>query len=174
MTDPSSPIAEQSAILLARERTCLHLILVSASHPSPGTPPPPPLLPEGEGEMTSPPACSTWARVVKGYQPPAVSPGPSPPPSAHLLQFYKDWVARGTWARLIFETMGGEEELSFSCRVQAGEPPKSRVKSAQLMRGGGNRRGGEGKLVRREGGPLQQQVKPLPPAAVEENQRVEK
>ena len=80
----------------------------------------PPPLPEGEGEMTSPPAHSTWAGVVKGQPPPAVSPGPSPPPSAHLLQLYKDCVARGTWARLIFETKGGEEELSFSCRVQAG------------------------------------------------------
>jgi hypothetical protein len=27
-------------------------------------------------------------------------------------------VARGTWARLCFETTGGEEELSFLCRVK--------------------------------------------------------
>ncbi len=70
--------------------------------------------------MTSPHAHSTWAGVVKGQPPPAVSPGPSPPSSSHLLQLYKDCVARGTWARLIFETKGGEEELSFSCRVLAG------------------------------------------------------
>jgi hypothetical protein len=70
--------------------------------------------------MTSPPAHSTWAGVVKGQPPPAVSPGPSPPTSAHLLQLYKDCVARGPWAGLIFETKVGEEELSFSCRVQAG------------------------------------------------------
>ncbi len=102
----------------ARERTCLHLILVSQP-PFTSHPPPPP---EGEGEMSmaSPPAHSTWAGVVKGQQPPTVSPGPSPPLSAHLLQLYKNCVARGTWARLIFETMGGEEELSFLCRVPAG------------------------------------------------------
>ncbi len=81
---------------------------------------PPPPLPEGEGEMTSPQAHSTWAGAVKGQPPPAVSPGPSPPPSVQLCQLYKDCEARGTWARLIFETKGGEEELSFSCRVQAG------------------------------------------------------
>jgi hypothetical protein len=79
---------------------------------------PPPPLPEGEGEMTSPPAHSTWAGVVKG-QPPCCFTWPLPQ-SAHLLQLYKDCVARGTWARLIFETKRGEEELSISCRVQAG------------------------------------------------------
>ena len=66
--------------------------------------------------MASPPAHSTWAGVVKGQPPPVVSPGPSPP-AARLLQLYRDCVARGTWARLCFETKGGEEELSFSCRV---------------------------------------------------------
>jgi hypothetical protein len=70
-----------------------------------------------------------------------------------LLQLYKVCVARGTCARLIFETKGGEEELSFSCRVQAGaaihqkwpmepqqlpEPPKSREEKASL---GGKKEG---------------------------------
>jgi hypothetical protein len=66
--------------------------------------------------MASPPAHSTWAGVVKGQPPPVVSSGPSPP-AARLLQLYRDCVARGIWARLCFETKGGEEELSFSCRV---------------------------------------------------------
>ena len=63
--------------------------------------------------MASPYAHSTWTGVGKGQPPPAVSPGPSPPPSAHLLQLYKDYMARGTRARLIFETKGEEEELRF-------------------------------------------------------------
>ncbi len=45
---------------------------------------------------------------------------PLPPPAARLLQIYKDCVARGIWARLMFETVEGEEELSFSCRVKGG------------------------------------------------------
>ncbi len=49
------------------------------------------------------------------------------------------------------------------------EPPKSSVKSAQLMRGEGNGRGGAGKPGRR-GGPLQQQVQLPPPAVMEEEQ----
>ena len=66
--------------------------------------------------MAPPPGQPTWAGVVKGQPPPVVSPGPSAP-AARLLQLYRDCVARGTWARLCFETKGGEEELSFSCRV---------------------------------------------------------
>ena len=66
---------------------------------------------------TTPPTHPTWAGVVKGQPPPSVPPSPSTPPAARLLQLYKDCVARGTWARLWFETKGGEEELSFSCRV---------------------------------------------------------
>jgi hypothetical protein len=27
-------------------------------------------------------------------------------------------MARGIWTRLMFETVGGEEELSFACRVK--------------------------------------------------------
>ena len=68
---------------------------------------------------TTPPTHPTWAGVVKGQPPPSVPPSPSTPPAARLLQLYKDCVARGTWARLCFETKGGEEELSFSCRVGA-------------------------------------------------------
>ncbi len=81
------------------ETTCTSIILVVDNSPCQGTDvftpdpgicqPPftsyPPPLPEGEGEMTSPPAHSTWAGVVNGQPPPAVSPDPSPPPSAHLL-----------------------------------------------------------------------------------------
>ena len=140
------------------------------------SPPPPP---EGEGEMSmaSPHAHSTWAGVVKGQPPPHVSPGPSPPPSARLLQLYKDCVARGTWARLIFETKGGEEELSFSCRVPAGAATTRAAYGARADNGAraatqaskmqGTRRpaherrrewqGGEGKPGRREGGPMHQQ-----------------
>jgi hypothetical protein len=68
---------------------------------------------------TTPPTHPTWARVVKGQPPPSVPPSPYTPPAARLLQLYKDCVARGTWARLCFETKGGEEELSLSCRVGA-------------------------------------------------------
>ena len=89
--------------------------LLPATLHTPAIPPSPPER-EGEMSMASPPAHSTWAGVVKGQPPPVVSPGPSPP-AARLLQLYRDCVARGTWARLCFETKGGEEELSFSCRV---------------------------------------------------------
>ena len=65
----------------------------------------------------TPPFQRTWAGVVKGQPPPSVTPFPLPPLAARLLQLYKDCVARGTWARLCFETKGGEEELSISCRV---------------------------------------------------------
>ncbi len=143
-------------------------------HPSP-----PPPKGKGETSMASPHAYSTWAGVVKGHPPPPVSPGPSPPPSAHLLQLYKDCVARGIWARLIFETKGGEEELSFLCRVPVGASTTraaygaradNRARAAARRPANERRRngqGGEGKPGRREGGPLQQ---PLPPAAVEEEQ----
>jgi len=65
----------------------------------------------------TPPFQPTWAGVVKGQPPPSVTPAPLPPLAARILQLYKDCVARGTWARLCFETKGGEEELSISCRV---------------------------------------------------------
>ncbi len=79
----------------------------------PSHPPPP----QGEGEMSKAPplAHPTWAGVVKGQPLPVASPGPFPL-AARLLQLYRDCVARGTWARLCFETIG-EEELSFLCRV---------------------------------------------------------
>jgi hypothetical protein len=56
---------------------------------------------------------------------------------------------------LCFETKGGEEELSISCRIGAStsrtatEAAKKQV-SAQLTIGGGSGRGGEGKLGRKE------------------------
>ena len=76
-----------------------------------------PLPPRERGMSKAPPPVHpTWAGVVKGQPPPVVSPGPSPP-AARLLQLYRDCVARGTWARLCFETKGGEEELGISCRV---------------------------------------------------------
>ncbi len=77
---------------------------------------PPPHQGEGEMSTATPPGHPTWAGVVKGKPPPSVPTGPSPP-AVHLLQLYRDCVARETWARLCFETKGGEEELSFSCRV---------------------------------------------------------
>jgi hypothetical protein len=162
------------ATLLASERTCLHLILESASHPSPATPSP---LPEGEGEISKayPPVHSTMGRGCQGSASTCCFTRPLPP--LHLPASFSctrivwrggdgpDWFLR---------QKGGEEELRFSCRVPANEATaaprvsKKQGKSAQLMRGGGNVRGGEGKSGRREGGPLQQQVQPLPPAAVEE------
>ena len=60
------------------------------------------------------PSPATWAEAVRGQQPPVSSP-PLPPPAARLLQLYKECVARGTWARLVFETNGGEEEFFISC-----------------------------------------------------------
>ena len=97
----------------------------------PSHPPPP----QGEGEMSKAPplAHPTWAGVVKGQPPPAASPGPSPP-AARLLQLYKDCVARGTWARLCFETTGGEEELSFLCRV-GGAATSTATKGASKKQG---------------------------------------
>ncbi len=56
------------------------------------------------------PSPATWAEAVRGQQPP-VSSSHLPPPAARLLQLYKECVARGTWARLVFETNGGEEEF---------------------------------------------------------------
>ncbi len=75
-------------------------------------------LPPGRGgdEYGHPFWPPDMGRVVKGKPPPPVPTGPSPP-AARLIQLYRDCVARGTWARLCFETTGGEEELSFSCRV---------------------------------------------------------
>jgi hypothetical protein len=73
--------------LLARERTCLHLILVSASHPSPATPPPPsrgrggddlPSCPlnmgrSGQGSTTT--CCFTWPLPSSICPPPSVVQG---------------------------------------------------------------------------------------------------
>ena len=108
MRTVSTPPRSQFPPLLARRRTCSNLIHREPFHP----------LPPRERGMSKapPPVHPTWAGVVKGQPPPAASPGPSPP-AGRLLQLYKDCVARRTWARLCFETTGGEEELSFLCRV---------------------------------------------------------
>jgi hypothetical protein len=57
-----------------------------------------------------------------GQPPSHTPPGPaskhSPPLSAHILQLYKDCVAKGIRSKLIFETRGGEEEYSFFCSPQ--------------------------------------------------------
>ncbi len=68
--------------------------------------------------MASPPIHATWAGTVKGHS----QPSPSTPPAARLLHLYRDCVARGKWARLLFETEGGEEVLSFSCGAGAAQP----------------------------------------------------
>jgi len=75
------------------------------------------------------PSLPSWAEMVKrgttppwGQPPPHPPPGPAsrgpPPPSACILQLYRDCVARGIWAKLIFETRGGEEQFSFHCSPQ--------------------------------------------------------
>jgi hypothetical protein len=110
----------QSSPFFARIQTCL----TPDPGPQPATLHPPAITPlslSGEGEMSTanPPFQRTWAGVVKGQAIPSVTPAPLPPLAARLLQLYKDCVARGTWARLCFETNGGDEELSISCRVGA-------------------------------------------------------
>jgi hypothetical protein len=59
-----------------------------------------------------------------GQPPSHTPPGPasrhSPPLSAHIFQLYKDCVAKGIWAKLVFETRGGKEEYSFFCSPQPG------------------------------------------------------
>jgi hypothetical protein len=50
-------------------------------------------------------------------------------------------VARGTWASLIFETKGAEEELSFLCRVQAGAATKRAADGARAATGASNKQG---------------------------------
>ncbi len=98
--------------------------LLPATLRPPAIPSPPPRQGEGEMSTATPPGHPTWAGVVKGKPPPSVPTSPSPP-AAHLLQLYRDCVARGTWARLCFETKGGEEELSFSCRVGGAAPSRA-------------------------------------------------
>jgi hypothetical protein len=84
----------------------------------------------------------------------------------------KGGLLRGKWSRLIFTTKGKEEELSFSCRVQVGAATvhqKLPTEPEQPPEQRGNKGGGEFKPVRREGGPLQQQVQPpQPPSGGEE------
>jgi hypothetical protein len=76
-----------------------------------------------------PPSPPSWAEMVRrgttlllGQPPSHTPPGPasrhSPPLSAHILQLYKDCVAKGIRAKLVFETRGGEEEYSFFCSPQ--------------------------------------------------------
>ena len=76
-----------------------------------------------------PPSPPSWAEMVRrgttlplGQPPSHTPPGPAsrypPPLSAHILQLYKDCVARGIWAKLVFETRGGGEEYSFFCSPQ--------------------------------------------------------
>jgi len=77
-------------------------------------------------ERTAPfPTPPSWAEIVRrGMNPPVVQPHPSPASrhshTAHILQLYRDCVARGTWAKLILETRGGEEEINFFCSPQPG------------------------------------------------------
>jgi hypothetical protein len=71
----------------------------------------------------TPPFQRTWSGVVKG-QPPTT------PSGCPLLQLYKDYVARGTWARLCLQTKGCEEELSISYRVGA-STSRTATKAAQ-------------------------------------------
>jgi hypothetical protein len=52
------------------------------------------------------------------HTPPGPASRHSPPLSAHILQLYKDCVAKGIRAKLVFETRGGEEEYSFFCSPQ--------------------------------------------------------
>jgi hypothetical protein len=47
---------------------------------------------------------------------------------------YRDCVARGTWVRLCFETTGGEEELSFLCRI-GGAATSTTAKGASKKQG---------------------------------------
>jgi hypothetical protein len=76
-----------------------------------------------------PPSTPSWAEMVRrgttlplGQPPSHTPPGPasrhSPPLSAHILQLYKDCVAKGIRVKLVFETRGGEEEYSFFCSPQ--------------------------------------------------------
>ena len=126
-----------------------------------------------------PPVHPTWAGVVKGQPPPAASPGPSPP-AARLLQLYRDCVARRTWARLCFETTGGEEELSFLCRVggaatSTATKGSSKKQGPQLTRGGGNGQGGEERPGWKEGEGQQWKEQQQPtqqrePPAIQEQQ----
>ncbi len=126
----------ESAGFLARGKTCLSCPLYSSQpHPLPLTTSPSyPIWGEGtkvaEVEHTvPPPSPPPWAEMVRrgttlplGQPPSHTPPGPAsrhhPPLSAHILQLYKDCVARGIWAKLVFETRGGGEEFSFFCSPQ--------------------------------------------------------
>ena len=69
-----------------------------------------------EAERTAtPPNPPSWAKIVSRGQTPPLGPANHTSPSlpTRLLQLYKECVVRGTWARLVFETRGGEEEFSF-------------------------------------------------------------
>ncbi len=105
------------------------------------TRPPLSLLPPswGEGtkvaevEHTAPsPSPPSWAGMVRkgttlplGQPPSHTPPGPRSrhpsPLSAHILRLYKDCVARGIWAKLVFETSGGREEYSLLSSPQPRE-----------------------------------------------------
>ena len=110
---------------------------IPANHTSPLTSSPSyPIWGEGtkvaEVEHTvPPPSPPSWAEMVRrgttlplGQPPSHTPPGPAsrypPPLSAHILQLYKDCVARGIWAKLVFETRGGGEEYCFFCSPQPG------------------------------------------------------
>ena len=130
-----------------------------------------------------PPSPPSWEEMVRrgttlplGQPPSHTPPGPAsrhpPPLSAHILQLYKDCVARGIWAKLVFETRGGGEEFSFFCSPQPGAAATAaattaattaaataaaqqqqlyvftgwaRRKDALPTRDGGNEQGGEGR-----------------------------
>ncbi len=97
---------------------------------------PPTPSPYGVGDKVAevehtvpPPSLPSWAEMVRrgttlplGQPPSHTPPGPAsrhpPPLSAHILQLYKDCVARGIWAKLVFETSGGREEYSLFCSPQ--------------------------------------------------------
>jgi hypothetical protein len=110
---------------------------IPANHTSPLTSSPSyPIWGEGtkvaEVEHTvPPPSPPSWAEMVRrgttlplGQPPSHTPPGPAsrypPPLSAHILQLYKDCVARGIWAKLVFETREGGEEFIFFCSHQPG------------------------------------------------------
>jgi len=100
-----------------------------------------------------PPSPPSWAEMVRrgttlplGQPPSHTPPGPaskhSPPLSAHILQLYKDCVAKGIRAKLIFETRGGEEEYSFFCSPQ---PEAATTAAATTAAAGGSHRQGKKK-----------------------------
>ncbi len=122
--------------MLGVRRVPLLLVFQPSTPPSPYLLPPPLTSIWGEATIVAkvehtvpPPSPPSWAKMVRrgttlplGQPPSHTTPGPasrhSPPLSAHILQLYKDCVARGIWAKLVFETSGGREEYSLFCSPQ--------------------------------------------------------